>query len=141
MQRLGLGPATTQRGQPARHLAPKTINRIPAAVSVFHGIYDRRWFISGRESSGENPGSHKAACDRAASVLFAWDPSPDPSVDAWECTAEGLPRPLAEDQVSALLAVWWCTRDLALVRLMLDGGLRPGEVPRPSGALPMAAAA
>jgi integrase/recombinase XerD len=39
-----------------------------------------------------------------------------------------LPRPLEEAQVSALLDTLRGPRDLALVRLMLDGGLRPGEV-------------
>jgi Pyridine nucleotide-disulphide oxidoreductase, dimerisation domain len=41
-----------------------------------------------------------------------------------------LPRPLAEAQVSALLDTLRGPRDLALVRLMLDGGLRPGEAQR-----------
>ena len=42
-------------------------------------------------------------------------------------TVRHLPRPLNADQVAALLGVLRCRRDLALVRLMLDGGLRPGE--------------
>lgn len=39
-----------------------------------------------------------------------------------------LPRPMANDQVAALLRNLRCRRDLAMVHLMLDGGLRPGEV-------------
>ena len=39
-----------------------------------------------------------------------------------------LPRPLSEAQVAALLEQLVCRRDVAMVRLMLDGGLRPGEV-------------
>ena len=42
-------------------------------------------------------------------------------------TVRRLPRPLDADQVAALLGALRCGRDLALVRLMLDGGLRPGE--------------
>jgi integrase len=42
-------------------------------------------------------------------------------------TIRRLPRPLDTDQVKALLEALRCRRDLALVRLMLDGGLRPGE--------------
>ena len=43
-------------------------------------------------------------------------------------TARRLPRPLDRDQVTALLGELRTRRDLAIVRLMLDGGLRPGEV-------------
>lgn len=39
-----------------------------------------------------------------------------------------LPRPMSEEQVSALLAALVCARDRAMVLLMLNGGLRPGEV-------------
>jgi integrase/recombinase XerD len=39
-----------------------------------------------------------------------------------------LPRPLPDDQVAALLGKLRSRRDLAMARLMLDGGLRPGEV-------------
>jgi integrase len=43
-------------------------------------------------------------------------------------TVRRLPRPMSADQVSALISQLRSRRDLALVRLMLDGGLRPGEV-------------
>ena len=39
-----------------------------------------------------------------------------------------VPRPMANDHVDALIAQLHCRRDLAMIRLMLDGGLRPGEV-------------
>jgi integrase/recombinase XerD len=39
-----------------------------------------------------------------------------------------LPRPLSEPDVVALLDAMTCLRDLAMLLLMLDGGLRPGEV-------------
>jgi integrase len=39
-----------------------------------------------------------------------------------------VPRPMAGEHVEALIAQLHCRRDLALIRLMLDGGLRPGEV-------------
>ena len=42
-------------------------------------------------------------------------------------TVQRLPRPLSDVQVARLLEALRCQRDLALVRLMLDGGLRPGE--------------
>jgi integrase/recombinase XerD len=43
-------------------------------------------------------------------------------------TVQRLPRPLGPEKVDGLLAALRCRRDRALVRLMLDGGLRPGEV-------------
>ncbi|MGH3673705.1 MAG: tyrosine-type recombinase/integrase, partial [Pseudonocardiaceae bacterium] len=39
-----------------------------------------------------------------------------------------LPRPLTDDEVQALLESMITLRDLAIFLLMLDGGLRPGEV-------------
>jgi integrase len=42
-------------------------------------------------------------------------------------TVQRLPRPLSDDQVAALWGALRCQRDRALIRLMLDGGLRPGE--------------
>jgi integrase/recombinase XerD len=41
--------------------------------------------------------------------------------------ARRLPRPLSANQLQRLFAALRCCRDIALVRLMLDGGLRPGE--------------
>lgn len=41
---------------------------------------------------------------------------------------ERIPRPLSRDQVEALLAVIDRMRDRAMILLMLQGGLRPGEV-------------
>lgn len=39
-----------------------------------------------------------------------------------------LPRPLTAEEVAALLGAVGSLRDLAMTLLMLDGGLRPGEV-------------
>lgn len=39
-----------------------------------------------------------------------------------------LPRPLSEEQVEALLGQLVCRRDRAMLLVMLQGGLRPGEV-------------
>jgi integrase len=43
-------------------------------------------------------------------------------------TVQRVPRPLSEAQVQALLAQLRSRRDRAIVLLMLQGGLRPGEV-------------
>jgi integrase/recombinase XerD len=42
-------------------------------------------------------------------------------------TVQAVPRPLDDAQVTALLGALRCRRDRALILLMLDGGLRPGE--------------
>jgi integrase len=42
-------------------------------------------------------------------------------------TIRRLPRPMSVDQVDALVSQLRSRRDIALIRLMLDGGLRPGE--------------
>lgn len=42
-------------------------------------------------------------------------------------TVQRVPRPLDDAQVQALLEHLRCLRDRALVLLMLQGGLRPGE--------------
>jgi integrase/recombinase XerD len=39
-----------------------------------------------------------------------------------------LPRPLTEEQLQPLFGALRSRRDVAMMRLMLDGGLRPGEV-------------
>jgi integrase/recombinase XerD len=39
-----------------------------------------------------------------------------------------LPRPMSREDIAALLASLTTMRDLAIFLLMLDGGLRPGEV-------------
>jgi integrase len=39
-----------------------------------------------------------------------------------------VPRPMSNEDIDALIAQLRCRRDLAIIRLMLDGGLRPGEV-------------
>jgi integrase len=129
VQRLGLSLATTQRGQPARHLAPKTINRILAAVSSFYeytivaGIYP-----------ATNPLEHipdpmvQRVTERHRPFLHGIGRQHPLRRRVGVRTVECLPRPLEAAQVSALLDALRGLRDLALVRLMLDGGLRPGEV-------------
>src|SRR5207245_9053678 len=42
-------------------------------------------------------------------------------------TVQRMPRPLDDAQVQALLENLRCLRDRALILLMLQGGLRPGE--------------
>jgi integrase len=125
-QRLAMS-AVGPTGAPL--LSAATVNRILTGVSSF---YD--WAIASEELDGVNPIERR----------------PDP---AWQRVTDRhqpfvgeasrqraqrrvlkvrqpqrLPRPLSDAQVTALLGQVACRRDLAMLQLMLDGGLRPGEV-------------
>ena len=110
-------------------LSPATINRILAAVSSF---YD--WARMVGRFDGSNPIArvHDRAATRASErhrpflTGIAGRESLRRALRVK--TVRRLPRPLSSEQVAALLSQLRSRRDLALVRLMLDGGLRPGEV-------------
>src|SRR5664280_2517044 len=81
-----------------RLLAPATVQRVLAATSSFY-----EWAIAaGEYAEPENP------------LRREIDPA--------------LPRPLEGEEVQAVLDSMATLRDLAMTLLMLDGGLRPGEV-------------
>lgn len=125
-QRLDLAVAT----EAGRRLAPATVQRVLAAASSFY-----EWAIAAEEyTGGENPMQQR----------------PDPAlarVPDWHGPFVGrasrqqpmrravrvrlpmrLPRPLTDDETTQLLGSLSTARDLAITLLMLDGGLRPGEV-------------
>lgn len=127
-QRLMPALAVMTEGQTALRLAATTINRILAAVSSFY-----EYTIMAEEYHRENP--IQKAVDRAAQRV------PDrhrPFLDGISRqqplrrrvsvkTVHRLPRPLSDEQVGALFEALRSKRDRALLHLMLDGGLRPGE--------------
>ena len=109
-------------------LSPATVNRALAAVSSF---YD--WAILAGRFGGPNPivrvvdRALVRAADRHRPFLAGISRTSETRRALQVKTVRRLPRPLDEGQVAALLGALRCRRDLALVRLMLDGGLRPGE--------------
>lgn len=128
VQRLVPTVAVVREGRPALRLAAATINRILAAVSSFY-----EFAIMGDEYQRENPIQKKV--DRAAQrVPERHRPFMDGASRQQPMrrrvavkTVHRLPRPLSDTQVVALFAALRTKRDRALLGLMLDGGLRPGE--------------
>jgi integrase len=128
VQQLGLTLATVVDGRPATHLAPPTINRILATISSF---YD--YVIVAGQLDPSNPIEKRSdlalqrVSDRHRPFMDGASRQRPLRRYVRVKTVQRLPRPLSDEQVAHLLAALRCQRDLALVRLMLDGGLRPGE--------------
>ena len=125
-QRLGMTVATEQ----GRLLSPATVQRVLAATSSF---FD--WAIAAEQyTTGENPMQRRI--DRALGRVperhqpFVGAASREQPIRR---TVRArlplrLPRPMSSEDIDALLASLTTMRDLAIVLLLLDGGLRPGEV-------------
>jgi integrase/recombinase XerD len=125
-QRLELGVASDG----GRSLSPKTCNRIMAAVSSFYEFLITSEGYAGRE----NP-IVKVADQAASRVPGRYRPPLDNASEQRPVrrmlrvkTVEALPRPMTEEIYGALLGELRCRRDWALLEVMWEGGLRPGEV-------------
>lgn len=130
VQRLGLVLCTTEAGQPATHLSASSINRILAAVSSFYEYL----ILSGRLLSRENP-IQKIDDAVTARVLERHQPFMGHASQQRPIrrvvrvkTISRVPRPMSEEQITALLGSLRSIRDKAMILLMLQGGFRPGEV-------------
>jgi integrase len=127
-QRMTLTVATADEQGPGTKLAGTTVNRILAAVSslyeylILAGRLDEANPIQKRPDPAlaRVPERHRPFMGRASRQR--------PVRRAVRVkTVQQLPRPLDDGQVDALLAQLRCVRDRALVLLMLQGSLRPGE--------------
>jgi integrase/recombinase XerD len=125
-QRLGLTVSTEQ----GRLLSAATVQRVLAATSSFF-----EWAIAAEQyTAGENPMQRRV--DHALSRVrdrhqpFVGGASRQQPVR--RTVRVRLPlrlaRPMTGEDVDTLLASLTTLRDLAVFLLMLDGGLRPGEV-------------
>jgi integrase len=125
-QRLGLAVASEQ----GRLLSAATVQRVLAATSSFF-----EWVIAAEAYAGADNPMQK----RVDSALGRVPERHQPFVGAASRQQPvrrtvrvrlpiRLPRPLTGDEVQALLESVTTLRDLAIFLLMLDGGLRPGEV-------------
>lgn len=117
-------------GIPAARLSPATVNRILAAVSSFYEYL----IVSGQLADGENP-IRKAedpatarASERHRPFLGRASRQRPIRRVVRVATAQRLPRPLDDEHVEKLLGSLKRWRDRAMFLLMLQGGLRPGEV-------------
>jgi integrase len=123
-QRLGLSVA----GRSGRRLSPASVNRALAAVSSFY-----EFVILGGLGEGGNPIEQRPdpalarVSERHHPALGSSSRQRPVRRSVRVKTVERLPRPLDEPVVQALLGAARCLRDRALLLLMLEGGLRPGE--------------
>jgi integrase len=110
-------------------LAATTVNRILAAVSTFY-----EYIILTNVSEGENPLrkipdiATARVVPRYTSFLSLMTKQRPVRRVVRVRTAQRLPRPLTDDQVTKLFGALTRRRDQAVFLLMLQGGLRPGEV-------------
>jgi integrase/recombinase XerD len=124
-QRLDLA-ATADGG---RLLSPRTCNRILAAASSFYEFLITCERYDGRE----NP-ILKQADSAGMRAAGRWRP---PLLNSKKQipvrrtlrvkTVDSLPRPMSDEVYRALISVMRTKRDRALLELMHEGGLRPGE--------------
>lgn len=112
-RKVSIFPSLVHKG-----LSPMTINRILAAVSTFF----EHLTLSGYEGVDSNPLDASAGNGRIGKARRP----------AHRLTRlrriHRIPRPLTDIQVHQLLEVMVRIRDRAMFFLMLQGGLRPGEV-------------
>jgi site-specific recombinase XerD len=128
VQRLGLTLTTTRQDQPATRLAPETINRILAAVSSFYEYAILSDQLDCDNPIAQRPDPHRQRVpDRHRPFMDGASQQRPVRRSVRVKTVQRLPRPMSDEHVAALLAALRCQRDRALIRLMLDGGLRPGE--------------
>jgi integrase/recombinase XerD len=129
-QRFGLSVVVGGDDGPGRLLSPATVNRILAAVSSF---FD--WAIVAEEYAGDASPMQKVPDPALARVPDRHQPfvgraSRQQPVRRTVTVKQPrrLPRPVDDDVLEKFIGSLTRLRDLAMFLLMLDGGLRPGEV-------------
>jgi integrase len=129
-QRLGLTVVLGGADTPGKLLAPATVNRILAAVASF---YD--WAIVAEEYDGDASPMQMRPDPALARVPARHQPfvgraSRQQPVRRTVTVKQPrrLPRPMDNDMLEGFIGSLKRLRDLAMFLLMLDGGLRPGEV-------------
>jgi len=125
-----LGPVLATDGdRTVKRLSPATINRALAAVSSFY-----EYLIISGQCANENP-LRKEFDYETSNVVNRRRPFIS-SVSRQKPmrrivrvrTVHRVPRPMTQEQIGKLLTSLKLWRDKAMMVLMLEGGLRPGEV-------------
>lgn len=129
--RLGLVLSTTTAdGASATRLSPATMNRTFAAVSSFYEYL----ILAGHFTDHENPiqkvpDPALARVPQRHRAFMGYASRQKPMRRAVHVkTVRRVPRPMDDEQVRQLLESLSLKRDKAMILLMLQGGLRPGEV-------------
>ncbi|MFE2245509.1 tyrosine-type recombinase/integrase [Streptomyces lavendulae] len=128
-QRLGLTVVVGGPELPGSLLAPATVNRILAAVSSF---YD--WAVVAEEYDGDSPMQKRLdpalarVPDRHQPFMGRASRQQPMRRTVTVKQPRRLPRPVDEAVLEQFIGSLKRLRDLAVFLLMLDGGLRPGEV-------------
>ena len=147
---VGSGQSGQSGGQPGTHLSPASINRAIAAVSSFYEYL----IVSAQLSTRDNPitkqydpafarvSDERSGLSHYSPRFGGWSDGGRPSQAGYQTwswrrpirrtlmvkTPQHLPRPMSDEQVEQLLSSFRQWRDKAMLLLMLQGGLRPGEV-------------
>lgn len=128
-QQLGLSLVVPAAGSAGRRLSPATVNRIIAAVSSFYDYTSIAGLLDAANPIEKHPDPNSwRVSDRRRPFLDGISRQKPVRRSIRVRVAERLPRPLSEDEVDRLLASVTRWRDRAMLLLMLDGGLRAGEV-------------
>lgn len=129
-QRLAQRRAPRRAGDGHPSLAATTINRVLAAVSSFYEYLILSDQLDGQENPLQlidDPAQARVSERHRPFLGHTSRQRPIRRVVRIK-TVRPLPRPLTDEQVTQLLGALGRWRDKAMLLLMLQGGLRPGEV-------------